>query len=159
MLSYKSNTISTKFSIFTVSIPIPSTEASLFSCSFSFSISSESVRPEARWWRIKAARSNIAEAMEVKQLVARWALSIRTQVSCLSFLLPRWPVSLVRLNSGKSIMMWKSSSIEPSNYTINQFGFSIFTTTGMPRWLSFAHHWNDDDQLGFEFLNLFLFLL
>ena len=41
-------------------------------------------------------RPNIAEAMEVKQPAARWALSIRTQVSCLAFLLPRWPLSLVR---------------------------------------------------------------
>ena len=123
-------------SIFTVSIPIPSTEAS----SFSFFISSQLVRPKARRWRIKAVRPNIAKAMEVKQPAARWALSIRTQVSYLAFLRPRWPLSLVRPDPSESVVMRKSSFVGPSSSTIDQFGFSIFTTTNVPRWLSFAHH-------------------
>ena len=58
----------------------------------------------------------------------------------LGVLRPRWSLSLVRSDPSESVGMRKSSSVGPSSSTIDQFGFSIFTTTGVPWWLSFAHH-------------------
>lgn len=52
-------------------------------------------------------------------------------MNCLAF--------LPRTRPGDSEMR-KSSSEGPSSSTMDQFGFSILTTTGVPRWVSLLDH-------------------
>jgi hypothetical protein len=84
-------------------------------------------------------RETIVVAMEVKQPAALWAFKRRTHVSCLAFLLR----DLSRPSRLGESVIKKSSSDGPSSSTIDQFGFSILTTTGVPLWLSFAHQSNE----------------
>ncbi|KAG0481408.1 hypothetical protein HPP92_012266 [Vanilla planifolia] len=82
------------------------------------------------------ARLTDAEAREVRQPAARWAFRRRTQVICFAF----FPFPPFLADPGKSPT---SSSSGDEISDMDQLGFSIFTTTGVPRWDSFAHQPNN----------------